>query len=86
MQYIKLDDDIWVEINDDNTESRIIVKSEVEQRIAQLAIILDDLEVLDDAKKLKWFEKHYPNSDDQKDLTHSKNLKKDLEKLLTHLV
>lgn len=64
MQYIKLTNDKWVEVDEDNNTSRVVVKSELENQIAvsttRLAEIPPDPT---DQELLDWAKINFPRMD-----------------------
>lgn len=81
MQYIKLDNDTWVEVDTDRNTSRIVRKSDVEQQLTY-SQSLKEAE-LSDELLLEWAKENHP--------TYERNASLDAtiatcQELLTHLV
>lgn len=59
MQYIKLDNDTWVEVNTQQNTSQIVKKTSLEEEVARLQGQLEKLPVsLSDEEKIVWYESH----------------------------
>lgn len=58
MRYIKVDNDKFIEYNEDNNSTRVIIKSEVERSLQDAREHL--AEIADDEKLLEWARENYP--------------------------
>jgi hypothetical protein len=87
MEYIKIGKEKWVEVDEVNDTTRVVVKSAVEK---DLALLRDELEslppVLTDEQLIEWARKNYPYSKEFKDGEYLSSAIKEKEELLTKLI
>lgn len=63
MRYIKVDNDKFIEYNEDNNSTRVIIKSEVERQLAGASKRLSEIKKVDDKDLLAWARENYPAMD-----------------------
>lgn len=62
MQYIKIKDGVYVEFDETNNKSRVIVKSEIEKQVSDLEQQVSELPEITDEFLLEWARENYQNS------------------------
>lgn len=58
MQYLKIDNNTWVEVNQDTNSTRLIRKSDVEEQIADCEALLQEAPT--DETLLEWARENHP--------------------------
>ena len=85
MKYIKLTDDKWVEVDEDRDSAKIVVKSDIVSRVAEIDKLAKDSSILTDKQLIAWAKENYPMSPDYREVERLTAEKSTLETLLANL-
>lgn len=86
MRYIKVDNDKFIEYNEDNNSARVIIKSEVERQLSQVNDRLKEIGEITDEVLLEWARENYPNIPKAAEKTNLESISLELNNLLEKLI
>jgi hypothetical protein len=86
MRYIKVDNDKFIEYNEDNNSTRVIIKSEVERQLSQVNDRLKEVGEITDEALLEWARENYPNIPKVVEKTNLESISLELNNLLGKLI
>lgn len=86
MRYIKVDNDKFIEYNEDNNSTRVIIKSEVERQLSQVNDRLKEVGEITDEALLEWARENYPNIPKAVEKTNLESISLELNNLLGKLI
>jgi hypothetical protein len=86
MRYIKVDNDKFIEYNEDNNSTRVIIKSEVEGQLSQVNDRLKEVGEITDEVLLEWARENYPNIPKVVEKTNLESISLELNNLLGKLI
>lgn len=86
MRYIKVDNDKFIEYNEDNNSARVIIKSEVEGQLSQVNDRLKEVGEITDEVLLEWARENYPNIPKVVEKTNLESISLELNNLLEKLI